>query len=118
MPVSLINPELVSLHNIKLDSSTEGSVYDPIVHYIVPGACNSVDSELCLSVCSASHTSLNRSKPVDLQSHIPDGVLKTVNWKIVLRILHVLNIPRPVNKFSGNAPIPGSAASRPYVLCK
>ena len=108
--------ELVSLHDIKSDSSTKGSVYDPIVHYIVPGACNSVDSELCLSVHSASHTSLNHSKPVDLQLHIPDGVLKTANRKIVPHILHVLNIPRPVNEFSGNAPVPGSAASRPYTL--
>ena len=57
-----------------------------------------MDSELCFSVRSAFHTSLNRSKPVDLQSYIPDGVLKTANRKIVPRIMHVLNIPQPVNE--------------------
>ena len=85
--------ELVSLHGIGSNLSTKDTACDSIVRHLVSGVCDDMNSELCLSVCSASHACLDRSKPIDLQSHILDGVLKTANRKIFPRILYVLNIP-------------------------
>ena len=76
---------LVPLHGTESDFSTKDAAYDSIVCHLVSGACDSEGSELCLSVHSAPHASLDCSRPVDLQSHILGGVLQTAKQKVFPR---------------------------------
>ena len=74
--------ELISLRGIELNFSTKDAACDTLVHHLITGACDNVDGELCLLIHSTFRVvSSGRSKPVNLQLHILDGVLKTVNRK-------------------------------------
>ena len=85
--------EFIYLHGIEFNFSTKDTALDAIVCHLITGACDNADGELCpFSVNSTSFASSDRSKPIDLQLRILDGVLKTAHRKVFSRILRVLNV--------------------------
>ena len=85
--------ELASLHDIQLDSSARDALRDAIVQHLIAGACENMDGEMCRSTRLAYlASSSDRSKPIDLQMFILDGVVKAVNRKPFSRILCGLGV--------------------------
>ena len=68
--------ELASLHGIEADFSTKDNTRDMIVRHIVTGACDNGAGELCASVRSTSVVGSDQRKPINLQSHVLDGISK------------------------------------------
>lgn len=63
-----------------------------VVHHTVTGACDSGNGGLCASVRSAYITRSDQRKPINLQSHILDGILKTANRTTYSRTLPVPDV--------------------------
>ena len=85
--------ELASAHGIEPGFSTKHDARDVVVRHIVTGACDSGNGGLCASVRSTYIVRSDQHKPINLQSHILDGTMKTANRKIFLRTLCVLDVP-------------------------
>ena len=83
---------LASLHDIRFDSTVKEVQCDAILSHLVTGACSHAGGCLCSSTRSAFPVSPRSSKTGGLQLHILKGILKSVNRKAFLRVLHVLDI--------------------------